>query len=100
MALSDGWYLAGPLIAFAVVGVLTAVLRRALSRDVPPADDFGLLAVAALTDRWEIAAGVRAALARAGIRSTAATGLDGLIRVLVFPDDAGRARGILRASPP
>ncbi|MEJ3747217.1 hypothetical protein WEI85_28525 [Actinomycetes bacterium KLBMP 9797] len=95
MALSDGWYLAGPLIAFAVVGALTVVLRRAFGRDVPAADDFGLLAVAALTDRAEVAAEVRAALARVGIRSTAAPGVDGLIRVLVFPDDAARARRAL-----
>lgn len=100
MALADSWYLVGPLIAFAVVGVMAAVLRRALGRDqlrpAPPlADDFGLLRVAALVDRLEVAQAVRGTLRRAGIRSTLSTGLDGLIKILVFPDDAGRARRVL-----
>jgi hypothetical protein len=100
MALSDGWYLAGPLIAFAVVGVLTAVLRWAFGRDAiqrPPAvaDDFGLLRVAARVDCLEVAQEVRNALRQAGIRSTLSTGLDGFIKILVFPDDAARARRLL-----
>lgn len=102
MALSDGWYVAGPMIAFGVVGVLAAVLRRALDRDVdspapavPVTDDFGLLTVAALADRAETAERVRAALAQAGIRSTIAAGPGGAVRVLVFPDDAARARRAL-----
>jgi hypothetical protein len=109
MALGDGWYLVGPLIAFAVIGVLAAVLRRALGRDrarpapppaLPPADeDYGLLRVAALADRAAVAAGIRRALRRAGIRSTVSIGLDGLIRVLVFPDDAHRARRLLNRAP-
>jgi hypothetical protein len=101
MALSDGWYLAGPLIAFAVVGVLAAVLRWAFGRDAierPPtvADDFGLLRVAALVDCLDVAQEVRNALRQAGIRSTVSTGLDGFIKILVFPDDAGRARRLLK----
>lgn len=101
MAISDGWYLAGPVIAFAVVGVLAVVLRRALSRDAAPhepspvLDDFGLLRIAALADCLDSAASVRTALAAAGIRSTVAVGMDGLIKVLVFPDDAARARRVL-----
>lgn len=100
MALADGWYLVGPLIAFAVVGVMAAVLRRAFGRDhfhpAPPlADDFGLLRVAALVDRLEVAQAARRTLSQAGIRSTLSTGLDGLIKILVFPDDAGRARRVL-----
>jgi hypothetical protein len=106
MAISDGWYLAGPVIAFAVVGVLAVVLRRALRRDAvrhesPTLDDFGLLRIAALVDRLDTAAGVRCALAEAGIRSTVAVGMDGLIKVLVFPDDADRARRVLdHPAPP
>ncbi|GAB3518813.1 hypothetical protein GCM10027575_43860 [Phytohabitans suffuscus] len=100
MALADSWYLVGPLIAFAVVGTMAAVLRRALGRDQvraarPLAEDFGLLRVAALVDRLEVAQAVRSTLRRAGIRSTLSTGLDGLIKILVFPDDAGRARRVL-----
>jgi hypothetical protein len=107
MAISDGWYLAGPVIAFAVVGVLAMVLRWALGRDAvrhepsPILDDYGLLRVAALADRLDTATGVRSALAQAGIRSTVAVGMDGLIKVLVFPDDAARARQILdHPAPP
>ncbi|GAA4456302.1 hypothetical protein [Phytohabitans houttuyneae] len=100
MALADSWYLVGPLIAFAVVGVMAGLLRRALGREhfspAPPiADDFGLLRVAALVDRLEVAQAVRRTLRQAGIRSTLSTGLDGLIKILVFPDDAGRARRVL-----
>ncbi|MCW6004678.1 hypothetical protein K1W54_08785 [Micromonospora sp. CPCC 205371] len=107
MAISDGWYLAGPVIALAVVGVLAVVLRRALGQDAvrhepaPVLDDFGLLRVAALADRLDTAAGVRSALTQAGIRSTMAVGMDGLIQVLVFPDDAARARQVLdHPAPP
>lgn len=104
MALGDGWYLVGPLIAFAVIGVLAAVLRRALGRDSgrpppPPADDYGLLRVAALADRADVAADIRRALRQAGIRSTVSIGLDGLIRVLIFPEDAFRARRTLDRAP-
>ncbi|MDQ7905608.1 hypothetical protein RB614_13890 [Phytohabitans sp. ZYX-F-186] len=100
MALADSWYLVGPLIAFAVVGVMSVVLRRAFGRDrlrpAPPlADDFGLLRVAALVDRLDVAEAVRRTLHQAGIRSTLSTGLDGLIKILVFPDDALRARRVL-----
>lgn len=100
MALATGWYLVGPLIAFAVVGVMAAVLRRAFGRDTfqpapPHTDDFGLLRVAALVDRLDVAQAVRQTLHQAGIRSTLSTGLDGLIKILVFPDDAGRARRVL-----
>jgi hypothetical protein len=49
----------------------------------------------------DTATGVRSALAQAGIRSTVAVGMDGLIKVLVFPDDAARARQILdHPAPP
>lgn len=101
MAISDGWYLAGPVIAFAVIGVLAVVLHRALSRDAAPReaspilDDFGLLRIAALADCLDSASGVRTALSQAGIRSTVAVGMDGLVKVLVFPDDADRARQVL-----
>jgi hypothetical protein len=105
MALSDGWYLAGPLIAISVVGVLGVVLRWAFGRDAiqpPPAvaDDFGLLRVAALVDCLEVAQQVRDALRQAGIRSTLSTGLDGFIKILVFPDDASRARRLLKRPGP
>lgn len=100
MALADNWYLVGPLMAIPVVGVLAAVLRWTLGREqlqpAPPlADDFGLLRVAALVDRLEVAQALRKTLRRAGIRSTLSTGPDGGIKILVFPDDAGLARRVL-----
>jgi hypothetical protein len=94
----------------AVVGVLALVLRWVMptrpTRPTPPSAaaarlkarrqrDYGLLvAVAAPGDETE-AEYVRATLARFGIRTTLARADAGL-RVLVFPEDAARARSVLQ----
>jgi hypothetical protein len=101
----DGWYLAGPLIAFALVGVLAGVLSWSLDTEPDPLDDlaegsldlfdghdYGLLAPAALADDAEVADAVRALLADAGIRATQAVRSDGRVVVLVFPEAADQAR--------
>src|SRR4051812_10260061 len=109
MATSDGWYLIGPLIAVALVGLLGAVfwrmgLRWTFAHDddplrelyglaiFPQPDDYGLLCPAAVTDEPEIAAEIRRLLADAGIRATQAVRLDGRVTVLVFAEQVEEAR--------
>ena len=97
-------FLFGPLVAMAVVGLLALVLRWVVPNRPSAADparleavkrrDYGLLvAVAAARDEVE-AEFVRATLARFGIRTTLAR-TDGGLRVMVFPEDAARARSVL-----
>jgi hypothetical protein len=110
-------YLVGPLVAFAVVGVLALILWWTFGRDgdplvgVPvaairepgqqdgaPADeheDYGLLRPALVADDLTSAGRVRAQLAEAGIRATLSTGLDGRTRVLVFGEELDRARRVV-----
>ncbi len=111
MPSSGGWYLAGPLIAFALIGVLAGVLRWGIDRDGavddwdsdgwdgldvltagPADDDYGLLSPAALADDADVADEVRRLLTAAGIRSTQAVRYDGRIVVLVFADQVDEAR--------
>jgi hypothetical protein len=103
---SDGWYLAGPLIAFALVGVLAGVLSWSFDGEpdplddlypggldlLGPGDDYGLLCPAALACDPDTADDVRRLLGQAGIRSTHGTRPDGRIAVLVFPEELDEAR--------
>ncbi len=87
-------YLVEPVIAFAVVAVLALFLRwafRSEPRRRPPADD-GLLTRVATLSRRESALALRAALSDAGIRSTVRSTGAHRAEVLVFPEDADRAR--------
>jgi hypothetical protein len=97
-------YLWGPVIAFAMVGVLALILRWTWSsrRDTllsgrtrsGSETDYGLLIpIAAPTD---LTTGRRLAarLDAIGVRNTLATTQAGL-RLMVFPDDAQRARDAL-----
>jgi hypothetical protein len=94
-------YLAGPVIAFAVIAGLALFLRwafRGEPRRRPPADDGLLTRVATLSGR-ESALALRAVLSDAGIRSTVrATGAH-RAEVLVFPEDADRARVLASSFP-
>ena len=94
-------YLAGPVIAFAVIAGLALFLRwafRGEPRRRPPADDGLLTRVATLSGR-ESALALRAVLSDAGIRSTVrATGAH-REEVLVFPEDADRARVLASSFP-
>jgi hypothetical protein len=109
---SDGWYLAGPLIAVALVGTLAGAMRWTVDRGTEPLrelyadglaifdrDDYGLLSAAAVTDDLELADDVRAMLADAGIRSTCATRRDGRVTVLVFAEEVDEARRLVGGSP-
>src|ERR671929_1946170 len=93
-------YLAGPLIAFAVVAGLALFLRWAYRGDPSrraPADD-GLLTKVATLSRRESALALRAVLSDAGIRSTLRPADDRTV-VLVFPEDADRARSLAASFP-
>ncbi len=94
-------YLAGPVIAFAVIAVLALFLRwafRSEPRRRPPADD-GLLTRIATLSRRESALALRAVLSDAGIRSTVRTPRSNRAEVLVFPQDAARARALIASFP-
>ena len=109
---SDGWYLAGPLIAFALVGLLALAVRRGFGRDLGALrelradgldlfrepEDFGLLSPAAIADDAELAEQVRRILAAAGIRSTLVWRRDGRVAVLVFAEVVEEARRLVGGS--
>jgi uncharacterized membrane protein len=110
--------LVGPFIAIAVIVAVAAVMYRSLHHQpappsLPPpasvalpgvkptaltdylADDYGLLATAAVARTHADALLVKEHLRTAGIRSTLATAPDGQIRVLVFGDEVVRARRLV-----
>jgi hypothetical protein len=91
-------YVIGPLVAFAVIGILAAILRWASSSEfktvVPDrtTDDFGLLTPVATVEDRAVARSLRELLGRAGIRATVAPAGDGWVHVLVFETELDRAR--------
>ena len=94
-------YLAGPVIAFTVLALLALFLRwafRSEPRRSPPADD-GLLTRVATMSRRESALALRAVLSDAGIRSTVRFPGPHRAEVLVFPEDADRARALASSFP-
>ncbi|MGY1821062.1 hypothetical protein [Geodermatophilus sp. SYSU D00079] len=94
-------YLVGPVIAFAVMALLALFMRWAFSSDDrrrPPADD-GLLTLVATLSRRESALALRAVLSDAGIRSTIRFPGPHRAEVLVFPEDAERARRLASSFP-
>jgi hypothetical protein len=109
MPASDGWYLAGPLLAVATVGMLAGVMRRSVERGPEPrrelyadglgifgdGDDYGLLIPAAVADDPDLADDVRTMLADAGIRSTCALRADARVMVLVFAEEVEEARRLV-----
>jgi hypothetical protein len=109
---SDGWYLAGPLIAVAMVGALAGFMRWSVENAPDPLrdlyadglaifgehDDYGLLSPAALADDRDLADDVRRMLTDAGIRSTCAQRRDGRYAVLVFAEEVEEARRLVGGS--
>jgi hypothetical protein len=100
----ESGYAVGPVVAVVVMALLVLFMRWAFGtgygRDRRrPARDDGLLVCVATLSRREPALALRAVLSDAGIRSTVRTPVPGRADVLVFPEDADRAR-ILAASFP
>jgi hypothetical protein len=97
-------YLVGPAIAFVVLALLALFMRWAFGTGYgrrpaePPADD-GLLTLVATLSRRESALALRAVLSDAGIRSTVRCPAPHRADVLVFPEDAARARSLAAVFP-
>ena len=96
---SDLHFLVGPAIAFVVLALLALFMRWAFGTGYgrqpapPPAED-GLLTLVATLSRRESALALRALLSDAGIRSTIRVPTAHRADVLVFPEDADRARAV------
>jgi hypothetical protein len=111
MPLGAGEGLLGPVIVFAVLAVLALFMRWAFgtgygrerrrpSRPAPaPAPDEGLLTRIATLSHRESALALRAVLSDAGIRSTVRFPAPHRADVLVFPEDADRARSLAASFP-
>jgi hypothetical protein len=88
-------FLVGPAIAFAVLGLLALFMRWAFDGSSPPTVvEDGLLTRVATLSRRESALALRAVLSDAGIRSTIRFPAQNRADVLVFPEDAERARAL------
>lgn len=100
-------YAFGPVVAVVMLVVLVLILRWAFSRGQsvvaprpkpgPPSEYGMLVPVAEPADAAE-AERLSSTLRQAGIRCSVAVTTDGL-RVMVWPKDAARAAGVLRAGP-
>jgi hypothetical protein len=97
-------YLVGPVIAFVVLAFLALFMRWAFGtgsgRTAPPAADDGLLTRVATLSNREAALALRAVLSDAGIRSTIRFPAALRADVLVFPEDAERARMLAASFAP
>ncbi len=103
---STASHLATPVIAVVVLGLLALFTRWTFGTGAGsvaarrPADDGLLTRVATLTRR-ESALALRAVLSDAGIRSTVRCPAAHRAEILVFPEDADRARAVASTfSPP
>jgi hypothetical protein len=105
-------FLVGPTIAFVVLGLLALFMRWAFGtgygrektrtdrrRTSAPSPDEGLLTTIATLSREESALALRAVLSDAGIRSTVRFPAPHRADVLVFPEDASRARSLAATFP-
>ncbi|SDC01490.1 hypothetical protein SAMN05660690_0193 [Geodermatophilus telluris] len=99
-------YIAGPVVAVVVMVLLALFMRWAFgtgrsgsTRRRPVPSDDGLLTRVATLSRRESALAFRAVLSDAGIRSTVRCPSPHRADVLVFPEDAARAREIAASFP-
>ena len=97
-------FLEGPLIAVAALGVIVLICRWVFSTDhravrpAPrtPGGDYGLLEPITAVRTRDDAEMLRTVLRDAGIRASISETI-GCYEVLVFHDDAARARGLVRS---
>ena len=99
-------FLYGPLLASAALGVIVLICRwvfapppaaRTVARPKPARGDYGLLEPVATVRTLEDAQLLRDVLRSAGMRGTVADGPSpGELVLLVFRDDADRARALVR----
>ena len=97
-------YPMAPVVAVVVMVLLVLFMRWAFGTGYgrgkpPPTSPDGLLVCIATLSRRESALALRAVLSDAGIRSTIRTPLPGRADVLVFPEDADRARTLAASFP-
>jgi len=98
-------YVVGPLIAFAVVAILAAVLRWTFDADVTRTQekifaakhggDYGLLRVVGVADDILEARAIKERLAEAGIRATFAVAPAGHVNILVFESQLAAAKQVM-----
>ena len=97
-------YLIGPAIAFVVLALLALFMRWAFGtgsdRTPPSTADDGLLTRIATLSQREAALALRAVLSDAGIRSTVRFPAAHRADILVFPEDADRARMLAASFAP
>jgi hypothetical protein len=97
-------YLIGPGIAFVVLALLALFMRWAFGTgsdsDPPAPTDDGLLTRVATLSHRESALALRAVLSDAGIRSTVRFPAAHRADILVFPEDADRARMLAASFAP
>jgi hypothetical protein len=102
-------YAVGPVVAITVLVLLGAFLRwafgtggtrRTRGRARPSGADDGLLTKIATLSRRESALALREVLFDAGIRSTLRSSAPDRITILVFPEDAPRARELAATFTP
>jgi len=101
-------WMVGPGLIIVVLLLIGLFMRWAFSgpggpekrlRSRPPSPDDGLLTPVAAFTRREPALALRAVLSDAGIRSTIRLPEPRRVEVLVFPEDAERARALAASFP-
>jgi hypothetical protein len=98
-------YAVGPVVVVMVLALLALFMRWAFGsgygrrRRVPRPTDDGLLTKIATLSRRESALALRAVLSDAGIRSTIRYPDPQRAVILVFPEDADRARALAASFP-
>ena len=109
MYAGSGWAPLGFVIVAGVLVLIGLFMRWAFSgpggpekrvRAAPPSPEEGLLVPVVTLTRRESALALRAVLSDAGIRSTIRVPQANRAQVLVFPEDADRARALVASLPP
>jgi hypothetical protein len=109
MYAGSAWAPLGFVIVGAVLLLIALFMRWTFSgpggpekrvRAAPPSPEEGLLVPVVTVTRRESALALRAVLSDAGIRSTVRAPQANRVQVLVFPEDAERARALVASLPP